>query len=497
MQGLLPFGLGAWLFIGVYLLSMLLIGWIGFRARQENTLRDFYVAGKGFGFFVLLMTLFATQYSGNTFYGFSGNTYRIGYAWIMSIHFMTAIVVFYMLLAPQLQRLSAQRGYITPADFVQDRFNSRAISIITAVVMILALSNYLLAQIMAMGRAMEGLADTRPDEAYRYGVILLAAIMVTYGTLGGLRAVAWTDAIQGSIMFIGFGIVFLLLFEHYGSLGDATRKILADPSADIARRAHVPDAKRSLEWLSYILIVGLGAALYPQAIQRIYAARSAAVLRRSFAVMAFAPIPTQIMAMAIGIMALAYIPGLEGAASDQVLSRILSDIQRSSTFGYGLVVLLIASILAAMMSTADSALLSISSMLTKDIYGRLIRPDASQAELTRVGKICSWVLIVILVGLAIALKEKASLVTLLDRKFDLLVQMAPAFFVGVRWPGLRSGPVLAGLVVGISIAMTLAFGGFDIVQGGKVYGIHPGLYGLTANSAIALAGSWLGNRRAA
>ena len=494
MEGLLPFGPGAWLFIGIYLLSMLLVGWFGFRARRENTLKDFYVAGKGFGFFVLLMTLFATQYSGNTFYGFSGNTYRIGYAWIMSIHFMTAIVVFYILLAPRLQQRANSRGYITPADYVEDRFTSPLMTTITAIVMILALSNYLLAQIMAMGRAMEGLAQTRPDEAYRYGVIVLAAIMVIYGTLGGLRAVAWTDAIQGTIMFLGFGIVFLLLFEHYGSLGDATRKILANESADVVRRALPPDGRRSLEWLSYILIVGLGAALYPQAIQRIYAARSAAVLRRSFAVMAFAPIPTQIMAMAIGIMALAYIPGLEGAASDQVLSRILSEIQRSSAFGYGLVVLLIASILAAMMSTADSALLSISSMLTKDIYGRLIRPTASQAELTRVGKLCSWVLIVILVALAIALKEKASLVTLLDRKFDLLVQLAPAFFIGVRWAGLRSGPVLAGLVVGIVVAMTLAFGGFEIVQGGKLYGIHPGLYGLTCNAAIALAGSWFSKR---
>ena len=150
MEGLLPFGPGAWLFIGIYLLSMLLVGWFGFRARRENTLKDFYVAGKGFGFFVLLMTLFATQYSGNTFYGFSGNTYRIGYAWIMSIHFMTAIVVFYILLAPRLQQRANSRGYITPADYVEDRFTSPLMTTITAIVMILALSNYAPAAIHAL-----------------------------------------------------------------------------------------------------------------------------------------------------------------------------------------------------------------------------------------------------------------------------------------------------------------------------------------------------------
>ena len=110
----------------------------------------------------MVMTLFATQYSGNTFYGFSGNTYRIGYAWIMSLHFMTAIVVFYLLFAPQLQQLAKQRSYVTPPDYIQDRFGSRAITVLAAVVMIIALSNYLLAQIMAMGRAMEGLAAPFP-----------------------------------------------------------------------------------------------------------------------------------------------------------------------------------------------------------------------------------------------------------------------------------------------------------------------------------------------
>ncbi|NIN34277.1 MAG: hypothetical protein GTO60_03895, partial [Gammaproteobacteria bacterium] len=55
--------------------------------------------------------------------------------------------------------------------------------------MIVVLSNYLLAQLMAMGRATQGFAAIRPDDAYQYGVILLTLIMVVYGTLGGMRAV--------------------------------------------------------------------------------------------------------------------------------------------------------------------------------------------------------------------------------------------------------------------------------------------------------------------
>ena len=107
---------------------------------------------------MLLLTLYASQYSGNSLFGFTGMTYRIGYAWVMSVHFMIAIVIFYQLIAVRLFRLCRDRGYITPVDFIQDRFQNKAISLIAAIVMIVALSNFLLAQLMAMGRAMQGLA---------------------------------------------------------------------------------------------------------------------------------------------------------------------------------------------------------------------------------------------------------------------------------------------------------------------------------------------------
>ena len=81
-----------------------------------------------------------------------------------------------------------------------------------------------------------------------------------------------------------------------------------------------------------------------------------------------------------------------------------------SALGYWLVVAIFAAVLAALMSTADSALLSISSMLTKDIYLPYFRPQATEAELTKVGKISSWVIVVLLV--AVAIGTKATLVRL-------------------------------------------------------------------------------------
>lgn len=493
MNNLLPFGPSAWMFISVYLISLIGVGWLGFKARKENSLTDFYLAGSGFGFIILVLTLYATQYSGNTFFGYTGKTYRIGFSWIMCVQFMTAIIVCYLIYAPKLFQLAKVNRFITPTDYLQFRFNSKILNFIATMIMIVVLSNYLLAQLMAMGRAMQGLTTGDPDQAYMYGVILLTMIMVIYGTLGGIRAVAWTDAIQGIVLMIGFFLLLIALYQKYGPVSLATEMIYQSDNEAIRTKSLMPDANRLREWLSYILLVGFAGALYPQAIQRIYAARSAKVIRKSLALMAFLPLTTSLIAVITGIYAIANLSGLEGAASDQIFSRLLVEVQTNSTFGYWLVVILFSAALAAMMSTADSALLSISSMLSKDIYGGFINKQATQEQLTRVGKLCSWCLVVFLVWLAIYLQDKASLLQLLDRKFDLLIQLVPAFMLAIHVKWIKPVPIIVGLIVGVLISLVVAYGGYDMVKGGKLYGFHPGLYGLSLNLLIVLIGSRLRN----
>jgi len=399
---------------------------------------------------------------------------------------MTAIIACYLIFAPKLYKRARRYNYITPTDYLQHRFGSNSINIVVTVIMIFVLSNYLLAQLMAMGRAMQGLSSADPNTAYQQGVILLTLIMLIYGTLGGIRAVAWTDVIQGSILIIGLIVLLFMLFKQFGPISLATTVI--QQTQDFSK-INVPDANRIREWISYILIVGFGSTLYPQAIQRIYAARSEKILRQGLAFMAFAPLFTALIAVIVGIYAIAYVPGLEGTASDQALTRILSIVQKNSSLGYWLTVVLYAAVLAAMMSTADSALLSISSMLSKDIYSRFVNVNASEARLTLLGKLFSWCLIIILVWLAIYLNDKSSLLKLLDRKFDLLIQLVPAFMLSIHWRGSQALPTLIGLIVGIFISLCLAYGSFNFIHEGKIYGFHPGLVGLMFNLLITILGS--------
>ncbi len=485
MNNLPDVDLTAWIFILLYLLSLIGIGFIARNARKENSLKDFYLGGQGFGFLVLFLTFFATQYSGNTFFAFTGATYRLGYFWTASLHFMTAVVIVYLIFAPKLHVLAKKHNFLTPSDYIMHRYHNKYLSVLITLIMIIVLCNFTLAQLMAMGRAMQGLSSDGSIFAYKAGVIGLALIMVIYGTLGGIRAIAWTDALQGTILLIGFFSLLALMFDKYGTLEQATKILIERDLSTGSKYTSPPGFYGSLEWLSYILAVGFGISLYPQAIQRIYAAKNIIVLKKSLATMVFMPLPTMLISIIAGIFALAYIPGLSGAEADQAFGTILRELQNHSFIGYGLVILTLSAVLAAMMSTADSALLSMSSMITKDIIASSKYTNIDENKLTLIGKCISWSLISILIILALLFREDTSLVRLMDRKLDLLLQLVPAFILGIRWKTLTGNGVLLGILVGLSCTLIIIFGGYDFVDNGKVHGLHPGLIGLIPNLMVS------------
>ena len=194
-------GGGALLAVGLYLTAILGVGYAARRRRTGESLADFYLAGRRLTGPVLLLTLYATQYSGNTLIGYPGEAYRLGFSWVMSVGFMMAIIVAYLLYAPRLHRLSRRHRFVTPGDWLTHRFRSPAVTPHRQPAAHRRISNYLLAQLMSMGHITAGLSGGAVP--YWAGVVLLTLVVLIYETVGGMRAVAWTDLVQGVMLVTG------------------------------------------------------------------------------------------------------------------------------------------------------------------------------------------------------------------------------------------------------------------------------------------------------
>ncbi len=484
----LELGNGALVIVGIYLVVVLLLGWAGRASRKEESLRDFYLGGSSFGLAVLFLTLFATQYSGNTLLGFAGRAYQQGGTYIASITFMILIITSMMIYAPRLFRLARRFGYITPSDYIFHRFGSHRLRILSVILLCWGLANYILEQLVAMGHAIEGISSGKVG--FMAGVLTLAVVMLVYESLGGMRSVAWTDVVQGGLLLVGCSCILYILLTSQGGIPAATAVIVeAEPE-----KLQVPGSHGVRVWISNLILLGLGASIYPHAIQRIFAARSLTTLRRSLAGMSFMPFATTFLAFLIGFMALSRFPGLSQLESDKVTVFVLSDIIGESVFTYWLVVVVFAALVAAIMSTADSALLSMGSMFTKDIYKVHVRPSADSRQLLLVGKVFGWVVMAVLILMAwVSLKTESSLWLLIRLKLEFLVQLSPVFLLGLFWRRLQEGAVFAGMLLGTLLTL-LIWGGamFGIWEERAPLGFSAGLWGLALNYSVCIVGGLFG-----
>ncbi len=463
--------------IGVYLALVVGVAERARRARRDQSPADHYLAGRTLGPVVLFFTLYATAYSGNSLLGYPGEAYRQGFAWIMSPGFMLAIVVSFHWLVPRIRPVAVARGFVTPGDWVRYRYGAdpggAALQRAVAAVMTIALANYLLAQLTAMGLvAQEATGGQIP---YAAGVVGLAAMILVYETLGGMRAVAWTDAFQGALMLLGLGFLLGWLVLDSGGLGAMTLRV-AEMRPDAVA---VPDAAVCANWVSAVVLVGLAGVVYPQALQRIFAGRDAGSLRRALAAMSFMPLATTGVVALIGIAAIARLEGLDGVEADNVMPRLLGLWSEAGPGATAIAVGIVVGALAAIMSTADSVILTLSSLVAGDLLGRPRNDPAT----TRVGKFLAVAIMFAMVVLA--LLPRLSLWRLIELKMELLVQCAPAFVLGLHWQRARAPAVLAGLGVGAAIATAAALGGWP-----RIGGVHLGLVALVCNAAICAIVTW-------
>ncbi|MEM1111218.1 MAG: sodium:solute symporter family protein [Pseudomonadota bacterium] len=457
----------------VYMLSLLAIGFWARRARQESSLKDYYLAGGSLGSVGLFFTLYATQYSGNSFFALPGKAYRDGMLAGAFIFGVMGIVLVYQLYAPRMKTLADEQRFISVGDFISWRYRSDALLLAVNLVLALTLVTFILGNLKAIGLLLVsvsgGLLTFAP------AVLLVCLIMAIYEALGGLRGVVWTDTVQGLMLMGGSLLVFLFL--------QATSQ-----GADIAEPNRLLEAGigffaqplAASQFVSLVLLIALGAAMYPQAIQRIYAARDVRTLQRSYRLMFFMPLVTTLPLFLIGMSAAQWFPGLDRAGSEQVVIRAIDTLLYDQPGLGWLMALYIGAAIAAIMSTIDSALLTLGSIISKDIIMKR-RPTLDDAGLHRFSRRLTWVLMALMAVLAITLPQ--TIWALLVLKLELVIQVFPAIVFGLRSSRLQAAPVLAGLLAGCTTAALLRispdWGGF--------WGVQDGLWAFAVNLIVLIS----------
>jgi len=419
--------------VGAYLAVLLGIGFWA-RRRARRTTEDYFVASRTLPPWVLFLTMAATNFSAFTVFGFSGAGWRIGYAFYPVMAFGTGFMALsFHFIGRPVWRLGKRKGLLTPPEFVFDRFGSSTLRFLFLSVMAVFTLPYLAMQPMAAGYALEELLGI----PYFAGAALITAIMLLYTTLGGMRGVAWTDVLQGGMMLVLLLCALGAVAAPFGGISAANRAA-ASSWPELFSRPGMGGAFPPGIWFGYMLLWLLCDPMFPQLFQRFYAARDERALS---ATMVMYPLITGVLFLlpvTIGVVGRLAFPELpSGIASDRILPLLLSRYAPPV-----LEALVLTAALAALMSTLDSQLLTLSSMLTRDLYQPLVRRPASPW----VGKL--FVGVLALAGLGIAWRPPATFLEIATETFTGLAVLFPTVVAALHWPRATAKGAIASILVG-------------------------------------------------
>uniref|UniRef100_A0A0G4H4F6 Sodium/solute symporter n=1 Tax=Chromera velia CCMP2878 TaxID=1169474 RepID=A0A0G4H4F6_9ALVE len=467
-------GWGAWTIIALYLMSTLIAGFIAFqRSRkakaqgQSGGLHQHFLAGGGLGVVVLAMTKLATVFSGYTLVGVPAEAYRTGFTsfrWLSGILFVAYISI---IVAPRLQLLTKVRGYLSPTDFFADRYRSFFLHKLVSLTFLVPLACYTVAQFKAMGTTVEGISNGRISSFL--GASALTVLLLLYESLGGLTAVALTDTVQGFLMLSGFALM-LAYIQSHGGIGPVVENNAAHFATPLTVEGN----------MGFSLFSGafLGSVLYPHWMMRTMASKNPQTTRFAILVLALSPFLCTLPACLLGVKAYEMFPDLDKNQSAAVFSLFVKKVMFEGPGWYLVGALLLATSIAAIMSTADSGLIVISLLVTVDFVKPLARPS------DRALKIVSTTMSVCFACLSILLSELpgVSLAGLWGLQQELIMQIMPAFILGVFTKWAHAVPVTAGLCAGLALTAALTVRSFT--EEGPVGRVYPGFWGIALNVLV-------------
>lgn len=466
------------LVIAGYLLTMLLMGlWI---ARRQHSTDDFFVGGRNLPSWAVGISILASIMSTISYLGTPGEMFRTGLSFLTrQLGVPLVLLVVWFVWIPFFMRLKLTSAY----EYLEHRF-SYATRALAAVFCMLLLFGWMAVVVLTASRAMVSITaldigsqfsgdSFLAEDAEMYAIILSVGLFsVLYTTLGGLRAVVWTDVIQFMVLIAGalFTIGYISWSTHSG-LGDWMQAARDYPH------------RESVEWYSFdignrstVLFIATGMAFWfacthganQVTLQRYFSVKNIWAARRSYLISALASLIIGVLLACVGLALMYFMQTHELPASQDVFAtdRGVRNIAQDSVFPEfirlylpsGLRGMVVAALFAAAMSTIDSGANSVSTIVTVDFFRPFAahrRSDAAELRLARILTGTMGLVIVALTVLLYHISKGTDIITLCQKGFNCFLGPLGGLFVLGMFSRTATSrtvipAVLLGEVVGIS-----------------------------------------------
>ena len=420
----------------VYLTMSIGIGIYG--RSKEGSNEDYFVASRNINPWVLFCTLAATNFSAFFFLGFAGASYRAGWGFYGIMAMGTSLVgLSVLLLGIPIHKLGKEKGYVTPPELIAGETNSKYLGWLYGTVLVVFTLPYLATQPMGAGILLETLSEG--EIPYFTGALLLTCVMIIYLILGGMKSSAMTDVFQGILMF-SILIIFVIGFfthEDIGGLSEAGQSLWDNKPDKFVREGN-------FTWeiiFSFTILWPITVPMFPQLFSRFYIAENDKAIRTAAWLYPTVVPILFLFPVIIGVYGniVNFDHTLSKAESDNILPLVLT---KYAPLWAGTIVCIGA--IAAFMSTADSQILAMSSIITKD--GLPAITEVKEEDEKQIGRILIVVLAII--GLVLAYDPPDTIFSIVSQAFTGLAVLFPTTVAVLYWNRVRANSCIISIIVG-------------------------------------------------
>ena len=461
-------------FIG-YLAIMLAIGF--YFSNKSKNMNEYFLAGRGLNSWVTAMSAQASDMSGWLLMGLPGAAYATGMGnyWI-AIGLAIGTILNWAFVAKPLRRFTEAAGdSITIPQYLQNRFkaDSPIVRLVCAVVIFVFFLVYTVSAFVSGGYLFQVIFDIdSSNELYtKIAVIASALIIIAYTLMGGFNAVAWTDFIQGLLMFIAIVALPIVLIKNIDGFSwemiNETQKIVAE-GENAAGFASLFE-NRSGNAIISDLAWALGYFGMPHILVRFMAIKDAKSVKKSAIIAIIWVLISLGAAVIIGILGRLYLDGqgitLASAEQELIFIKVVKMLFPGVFAG-----IFLSAVLAAIMSTADSQLLVTASAVANDFFKVVVKKEVSEKTTMWVSR--GAVIVIAIIACILALDPKDSIMGIESNAWaGFGAAFGPAIILSLYWKRLTLKGTVAGIIAG---AATVLLWDNILHLGGIMYSIVPG-----------------------